>query len=79
MTTFGVDEVAADLGLARSTVILYLRAGEIRGGFQVVPGGKWCIDEGLYRQWKADRVAEFDPHRIEPRSARSRAAQSRRR
>ena len=76
---FGVDDVAAELGLARSTVVLYLRTGEIRGGFQVVPGGKWCIDEELYRQWKAERLAAADPNRIEPRSARSRAAQSRRR
>jgi hypothetical protein len=73
-------DVAADLGLSIYTVVARLRAGDIGGGFQVVPNGKWHVDADAYRAWKASRVAahDADPYRIAPRSARSRAAQERR-
>lgn len=78
MSTLSVHDVAADLHLSKVTVTDYLRTGRIPGGFQPVPGGRWLIDTETYQQWKDDRMAAVDPHRIEPRSARSRAAQSRR-
>lgn len=78
MTTLTAAQVADELGYATTTVIDYLRTGQIRGGFQVVPNGRWLVKADEYEQWKAERVAAVDPHRIEPRSARSRAAQSRR-
>ena len=78
MTTLTAAQVADDLHLSTATVIDYLRAGHIRGGFQPIPNGRWLVDIAEYEQWKAERVAAVDPHRIEPRSARSRAAQSRR-
>ncbi len=76
--TLTLAEVAADLHLSRDTTAAYLRAGQIPGGFQPVPGGRWLVDEATYRAWRAARMAAVDPNRIEPRSARSRAAQSRR-
>jgi len=72
-------DVATDLSLTRTTVTDYLRAGRIPGGFQPVAGGRWLVDEDVYQAWRAERRAAVDPHRIEPRSARSRAAQNRRR
>lgn len=72
-------EVASELRLARSTVTGYLRTGEIRGGYQTVPGGRWLVDEDAFRAWQVARRAAVDPHRIEPRSSRSKAAQNRRR
>lgn len=78
MTNLTARDVALDLHLATATVIDYLRTGQIRGGFQPIPNGRWLVDADEYEQWKAERVAAVDPHRIEPRSARSRAAQSRR-
>ena len=79
MTALTASEVAADLALTRTTVTDYLRAGRIPGGFQPVAGGRWLVDEDTYRAWRAERRAAVDPHRIEPRSARSKAAQNRRR
>lgn len=79
MTTLTVIEVAAELHLSRSMTTAYLRTGEIAGGYQVVPRGRWLVDEATFRRWQAERRATVDSHRIAPRSARSRAAQSRRR
>ena len=73
-----VREVAVRLGLAPYTVREYAKAGQIGGAYQPVIGGNWRFDADVFAAWKADRVAAVDPHRIEPRSARSRAAQSRR-
>jgi hypothetical protein len=77
-STLTAAEVAAELHLSQTTTTDYLRTGRIPGGFQPVPGGRWLVDEATYRAWRAERVAAVDPHRIEPRSARSRAARSRR-
>ncbi len=77
--TLSVADVATDLHLSKTVVTAYLRAGRIPGGFQPVENGRWLIDTAAYEQWKTERMAAVDPHRIEPRSARSRAAQSRRR
>lgn len=77
--TLAVPDLATDLHLSSETVTAYLRAGRIPGGFQPVPGGRWLVDAATYEQWKTERIAAVDPHRIEPRSARSRAAQTRRR
>jgi predicted site-specific integrase-resolvase len=79
MASLTAADVSADLHLSRATTTDYLRDGRIPGGFQPVPGGRWLVDEDTYRAWRADRKAAVDPHRIEPRSARSKAAQSRRR
>lgn len=73
------SQVAADLDLSRGVVVDYLRTGRIPGGFQPIPGGRWLVDQDVYLAWRAERRAAVDPHRIEPRSARSKAAQSRRR
>jgi hypothetical protein len=72
------SEVAADLHLSQYTTTAYLREGRIPGGYQPVPRGRWLVDRAVYEQWKSDRRAAVDPFRIAPRSARSRAAQSRR-
>ncbi|MGY4642818.1 helix-turn-helix domain-containing protein [Cellulomonas sp. URHB0016] len=77
--TITAQQAADELHLARSTVIDYLRTGRIPGGFQPVEGGRWLVDEDVYRAWRDERRAAVDPHRIEPRSARSKAAQNRRR
>lgn len=74
-----VNEIGDDLRLTPATVTNYLRTGRIPGGFQPVENGRWLVDEATYRAWRAERLAAVDPHRIEPRSARSKAAQSRRR
>jgi len=74
-----VDDLATDLGLTPATVTGYLRTGRIPGGFQPVDNARWRVDADIYRAWRAERRAAVDPHRIEPRSARSKAAQSRRR
>lgn len=79
MSTLTVADVAAELHLSRSMTTGYLRTGEIAGGYQVVPRGQWLVDEDTFRRWQAERRAAVDPHRIAPRSARSRAAQNRRR
>ena len=79
MTTLSVADLAADLHLSKAVVTDYLRTGRIPGGFQPVQNGRWLIDATTYQQWKTERIAAVDPHRIEPRSARSRAAQTRRR
>jgi hypothetical protein len=79
MDTLTAAQVAADLDLSRATTTDYLRTGRIPGGFQPVEGGRWLVDAGTYQEWKRERQAAVDPHRIAPRSARSKAAQSRRR
>jgi len=79
MRTLTVAEVVADLHLSRDTVTAYLGTGRIPGGFQPIPGGRWLIDADAYDAWLESRRAAVDPHRIEPRSPRSRAAQGRRR
>lgn len=71
-------EVAADLRLTRDTVTAYLRTGEIPGGFQPVPRGRWLVDADVYAAWRQERRQAVDPYRIAPRSARSRAAHERR-
>lgn len=76
--TLTAADVATDLHLSRSTTVDYLRSGRIPGGFQPVAGGRWLVDAATYRQWREDRRADVDPHRIEPRTARSKAAQNRR-
>jgi len=75
--TMTTQQVADELKLTRTTITNYLRTGQIPGGFQPVPGGRWLVDEDTYRAWRAERRAAVDPYRIEPRSARSRAAQER--
>lgn len=77
-STLTVADVADDLRLARSTAADYLRTGRIPGGFQAVERGRWLVDAAAYGAWKEARRTAADPHRIEPRSARSRAAQTRR-
>lgn len=77
--TLTAADVAADLHLSRDTVVDRLRAQAIPGGFQPMPGGRWLVDAATYQAWRAERMAAVDPHRIEPRSARSKAAQNRRR
>ena len=77
MTALTAAQVADDLSLTRTTVTDYLRAGRIPGGFQPVAGGRWLVDEATYTAWRTERRAAVDPHRIEPRSARSKAAQNR--
>ena len=79
MSTLTAAEVADDLHLTRDVLVDYLRTGRVPGGWQPVDGGRWLVDEDTYRAWRAERAAQVDPHRIEPRSARSKAAQSRRR
>jgi len=79
MTTLSASAVAEELHLSRATTVDYLRAGRIPGGYQPVEGGRWLVDETVFRAWQAERRAAVDPHRIEPRSARSKAAQQRRR
>ena len=79
MSSLTAAEVALDMHLTQATTTDYLRAGRIPGGFQPVPGGRWLVDEDIYRAWRAERIAAIDPHRIEPRSVRSKAAQNRRR
>lgn len=78
MANLTAAEVAADLHLSRDTVTLYLGTGRIPGGFQPVAGGRWLVDADTYAAWKDERQQAVDPNRIEPRSARSRAAQGRR-
>jgi len=68
-------QIADELQLAVSTVVSHIRAGQIPGGFKVGSTGRWRVDEAAYRTWREGRVQSFDPHRIAPRSARSRAAQ----
>lgn len=77
MTTLTAADVAADLHVSRDTVTGYLATGRIPGGFQPVPGGRWLVDSDTYLAWREQRIAAVDPHRIEPRSARSKAAQTR--
>ena len=77
--SLSAEQVADDLHLTRTTVTDYLRSGRIPGGFQPVAGGRWLVDEEAYRAWRTERRAAVDPHRIEPRSARSKAAQNRHR
>lgn len=79
MSDLTAGQVADELHLSRTTATDYLRTGRIPGGWQPVPGGRWLVDEDVYRAWRAERRASVDPHRIEPRSARSKAAQGRRR
>ena len=79
MSNLPASTIAAELFLTRSTTVEYLRTGRIPGGFQPVEGGRWLVDEAVFRAWQAERRAAVDPHRIEPRSARSKAAQQRRR
>lgn len=50
---------ADELHLARSTVVLDLRFGRIPGGFQLVPGGRWLVDEEVYRAWRLLSVAQL--------------------
>lgn len=77
MSTLTPRYLATDLRLSVDTVLGHLKAGLIPG-FQIVPGGPWRIDEDAYRAWLAAKSAALDPHRIEPRSARSTAALARR-
>ena len=79
MPTLTAAQVAEELHLSQYTTTAYLRTGRIPGGYQVVAGGKWLVHEQTFRAWQQERRAAVDPHRIAPRSARSRAAQSRRR
>lgn len=77
MSTLTPRDIAADLNVSVYTATEHVRTGAIPGGFQIVTGGAWRIDEPTYRAWVAERVAEADPNRIAARSARSKAAQSR--
>lgn len=70
--------VADDLDVSLYTVGEYLRAGRIPGAWRLYDGGPWRIDAEVYAAWKAEQQAAVDPHRIAPRSSRSRAAQGRR-
>jgi len=76
--TLTAADVADDLHVSRDTAVEYIRTQVIPGGFQAVTGGKWLVDAETYAAWKAERRAAVDPHRIEPRSARSNAARKRR-
>lgn len=78
MATLTPPQIADDLNLSVDTVLAHLKAGLIPG-FQIVPSGPWRIDADAYREWIAAKSAPLDPNRIEPRSARSTAALSRRR
>ena len=79
MSTLTPRQVGDDLHLSVDTVVRYLRTGAIGGGFQITtPNGEWRVDEDAYRAWVAAKAAALDPHRIEPRSARSTAALTRR-
>ena len=71
-------QIADVLQQSRYTTVQQIKAGAIPGGFQVVPGGPWRVLATTFEAWLAERSAPLDPHRIEPRSTRSRAAQSRR-
>ena len=75
-STLTAKEVAADLQLSEYTVLEYLRRGVIPA-FQAVPGSPWRINADEYEDWKRQPRTPTDPNRIEPRSARSRAAMGR--
>lgn len=77
MASLTPADIAADLKVSRSTALDYIRDGRIPGCFRVVENGPWRVDAEVYAAWRAERMAELDPHRIEPRSSRSKAAQSR--
>lgn len=78
MSNLTPRDVAADLDLSLYTVGEYLRTGRIPGAWRLYDGGPWRVDAQVYEAWKRERQAEVDPHRIAPRSPRSRAAQTRR-
>ena len=71
-----VRAVADVLVLSPYTVRQYAKAGEIGGAYRL-PGGTWRFKSAAFNAWRDGLVAELDPHRIEPRSGRSKAAQSR--
>jgi len=71
-------DLAAQMQVSEYTAVGYLRDGLVPG-FQVSPGGPWRVDPDAFAAWKAAKSAGNDPHRIAPRSPRSKAAQSRRR
>lgn len=79
MSSLTPRDIAADLSVSLFTVGTYLRGGVIPGAFQLYPGGPWRVDAEQYAAWKDQRQAAVDPNRIAPRSARSKAAQNRRR
>jgi len=82
MSTMTPRQVADDLQVSVFTAVQHMRAGLIGGAFQIVPGGPWRVDTDTYQAWRARKatgVTVTDPERIEPRSTRSRAAQSRNR
>lgn len=66
------NDIAADLKVSVDTARDYLRTGKVPG-FQIVENGPWRVDDDVYAAWKAERSAPADPHRLEPRSSRSRA------
>jgi len=72
-----VRDVGGVLVLSPYTVRQYAKAGEIGGAYRL-PGGTWRFKSAAFNAWRDALVAELDPHRVEPRSAKSRAAQSRR-
>jgi len=75
---WSVKDLAAEMGVSPYTAAGYLRDGLVPG-FEVTPGGPWRVDPEVYAAWKAAKSVENDPNRIAPRSARSKAAQNRRR
>jgi hypothetical protein len=77
MTTLTPAQIAAELHLATETVVAYLKTGRIAGGFQIVPGGVWRVEEDAFRTWLRERSAPVDANRIEPRSERAKAARTR--
>jgi len=80
MSTMTPRQVADDLQVSVFTAVQHMRAGLIGGAFQIVPGGPWRVDTDAYTAWRAAKAQPADdPERIEQRTARSRAAQSRNR
>jgi len=83
-------DVAADLQLSVPTVLARFKDGTLPGfriggheriredGRREWVGGRWRIDADALAAWKAGPARPADPTRIEPRSPRSTAAQSRR-
>lgn len=69
-----VKNIAEDLQLSTATVSQKLKDGTIPGGTRAF--GAWRVDEAKYAAWRDQitGVTPRDPHLLEPRSPRSRAA-----
>lgn len=72
LETFTPDEVAKILKLSAETVRDYAQTGRIPGAFKL--GGFWRFRRAEFEDWLlSQKSAPRDPHRVQPRSARSKA------